>query len=143
MKFENLTSKSDNRNFDLQANFVTLLQELRTALDAQGMSLTVAVSPFVEVVDAAYDVPTISGIVDRIHLISYDFHGPWENFAHHHAPLHSHPDDNAANSTLNAVSGRVSFSIRTKSGRVMIFTFFCFNPLLHEFFFSSVFETDS
>ena len=92
-----------------QDNFVTLLQELRAALDAQGMSLTVAVSPIEDTIDAAYDVPAINGIVDRIHLMTYDFHGPWEDFTHHHSPLYAHPLDSAGNISLNVVSYIVFF----------------------------------
>ena len=63
-----------------------------------------AVSAAIQVIDAAYDVPAIDKIVDRIHVLTYDFHGEWEGFTHHHSPLYAHPLDSAGNATMNVVS---------------------------------------
>ena len=81
-----------------------MLQELRTSLDQNGKSLTVAVSADAALAADAYDIPSINGIVDRIHLTSYDFHGAWEKYTHHHSNLESYPQDDAGNATLNVVS---------------------------------------
>ena len=91
------------KNIIPQENFVTLLQELKTALDAQGMSLTVVVTPNVEDDALIYDVAAIDATVDRIHLMTYDFHGPWEDFTHHNSPLYPRSDDSGLNAELNVV----------------------------------------
>ena len=42
-------------------------------------------------------------IVDLVHLLSYDFHGPWEAYTHHIAPLYAHPLDQGLDALLNVV----------------------------------------
>lgn len=83
------------------ANYIALLSELKTALKAEGMLLTAAVSAGKSTIDAAYDVPGMSEHLDFINLMAYDLHGAWETFTHHHAALYAHPDDTGNATFLN------------------------------------------
>jgi len=74
-------------------NFIILMQEMKVALDAHGLMLTCAVSMGKETMDTAYDVPAMNEVFDYINLMAYDFHGAWEPFTHHNAPLYAHPLD--------------------------------------------------
>ncbi|CAL4118675.1 unnamed protein product [Meganyctiphanes norvegica] len=74
-------------------NFITLMQEMKVALDAHGLILTCAVSMGKGTIDTAYDIPAMNQVFDYINLMAYDFHGAWETFTHHNAPLYAHPSD--------------------------------------------------
>lgn len=74
-----------------KANYVALLQELRKAFDPHGYILTAAVSAGQPTIDRAYDVPALSKNLDFINLMTYDFHGGWDNKTAHNAPLHPLP----------------------------------------------------
>jgi len=87
----------------LQLNYKILLQELRAVLDQYGLSLTVAIPASVEALELGYDIATISDLVTRFHVMTYDYHGSWEDFTHHHSPLGPHPKDNGTALGLNAV----------------------------------------
>lgn len=71
--------------------FAHLAAELHAVLHPQGRLLTAAVSPSKMVIDAAYDVPSLARSLDFINLMAYDYHGAWDKFAEHHAPLYSRP----------------------------------------------------
>ena len=62
-----------------QANFATLLEQLRAAFDAEGTStnrapllLTAAVGIGPTTADNAYDVPKLNEYMDFINLMTYD-----------------------------------------------------------------------
>lgn len=74
-----------------QVNFALLMQELSAALHAENLILTAAVSAVASTDDAAYDVASISESADYIHLMTYDMHGSWETYTHHHSILYSYP----------------------------------------------------
>ncbi|KAK4287587.1 hypothetical protein Pmani_039342 [Petrolisthes manimaculis] len=84
-----------------KVNFVTLMQELKVALHAEGLLLTVAVSAGKETFEAAYDIPAIAQEVDLINLMSYDLHGAWEDYTHHQSGLYMYPEDTGDNIYLN------------------------------------------
>ncbi|XP_049826506.1 chitotriosidase-1-like [Aethina tumida] len=71
------------------ANFVLLLQELRNALHAENMILSIAVGGAKASIDASYIVPEVSEAVDLLNVMSYDFHGAFEPFVGHCAPLYA------------------------------------------------------
>ncbi|XP_018570660.1 chitinase-3-like protein 1 [Anoplophora glabripennis] len=87
------------------ANFVELLKELKTALYPRGYILSAAVSGGVTNMDIAYDVPLVSELLDIINVMVYDFHGAFEPFVGHFAPLTASSKDDAGNATLNVKSG--------------------------------------
>ncbi|XP_011307753.1 acidic mammalian chitinase isoform X1 [Fopius arisanus] len=68
-------------------NFVLLLKELRERFN-QDYLLTVALHPGERIAKKAYDIPGISQHVDFINLMTYNFHGAWENRTGHPSGLH-------------------------------------------------------
>lgn len=76
-------------------NFSALLQEIRAAYaknDLPEKMLTIAAS-------AGYDKLLLQepavyhNYLDFINVMTYDFHGAWENLTNHHAPLYPNPND--------------------------------------------------
>lgn len=45
------------------------------------------------VIDAGYDVPSLSQHFDWIAIMTYDFHGHWDKQTGHVAPLYYYPGD--------------------------------------------------
>ncbi|XP_064081441.1 probable chitinase 10 [Macrobrachium nipponense] len=82
------------RGPDDKANYVNFLRELRLAFEGEAKStghsrllLSAAVPASFEALAAGYDVPEISKYLDYINIMSYDFHGQWENQVGHNSPL--------------------------------------------------------
>ena len=67
----NSTNPEDRDNFSL------LVEELSAELKANGFYLTGAFHPMEEVVEIAYDVPTIAPFFDYMTIMVYSFHGFW------------------------------------------------------------------
>ncbi|KAK3848803.1 hypothetical protein Pcinc_044422 [Petrolisthes cinctipes] len=84
-----------------KVNFITLMQELKVALHAEGFLLTVAVSAGKETFEEAYDIAALAQEVDLINLMSYDLHGAWEDYTHHQSGLYMYPEDTGDNIYLN------------------------------------------
>ncbi|CAL1299588.1 unnamed protein product [Larinioides sclopetarius] len=82
-------------------NFVALLRELKTEFQKHNLLLTAAVSAGKHTIDEAYDIPQVSQYLDFINVMCYDYHGGWESFTGHNAPLYARPDDNKENQMLN------------------------------------------
>jgi len=80
-------------------NFTLLLQELRKQLDIKGANdskyylLTAALAASGEQMAKSYEVPEIAKVLDWANLMTYDFHGGWENVSNHNAPLYDNPAD--------------------------------------------------
>jgi chitinase len=80
-------------------NFTLLLREVRDSLDAHGRhtgktySLTAAL-PAGEPNAAGIDIKAVTQLLDRLNLMTYDFHGPWDARSGYNSPLYaSGPDD--------------------------------------------------
>ena len=73
--------------------FTALVRELREAFTGRGWELTAAVSASADKVDAGYEVPELSQLLDAIHLMSYDLHGSWEKKVNHHSILYGEQGD--------------------------------------------------
>jgi chitinase len=74
------------RGPDDRAAFVSLIKEIRVAFEGESKSsengkllLTAAVPASFEAIAAGYDVPELSKYLDYINVMTYDFHGQWEN----------------------------------------------------------------
>ena len=78
---------------DFFSNFVVFLQYLN----------------FKEVIDAAYDVPSIARDLDWIAVMSYDYHGSWNKKTGHVSPMYDHPDNRY--DTYNTVIIKVNIYI--------------------------------
>ena len=85
--------------------FTDLVSELRAAFNPRGWLLSAAVSPAKNVIDAAYDVPSISRDLDWISVMTYDYHGHWDQMTGHVAPMYYHSETENeyfnANFTIN------------------------------------------
>ena len=74
------------------ANYLALLRELRSALDALGEQtgrryrLSIAVNVTLPVLQRL-DWPAMAPLLDRIFMMSYDYHGGWNPRTGHHAAL--------------------------------------------------------
>nr|XP_027218101.1 probable chitinase 10 isoform X3 [Penaeus vannamei] len=73
--------------------FAMWVKELSAAFKPHGLLLSAAVSPSKKVIDAGYDVPTLSQYMDWIAVMTYDFHGHWDKKTGHVAPMYYHPED--------------------------------------------------
>ena len=82
------------RGPDDKASFVSLIKELRLAFEGEHKSakkpkllLTAAVPASYEAIEAGYDVPELAKYLDYINVMTYDFHGQWEDVVGHNSPL--------------------------------------------------------
>ncbi|XP_043594466.1 probable chitinase 10 isoform X2 [Bombus pyrosoma] len=73
--------------------FGALLKELSITFKPKGLLLSTGVSASKEVIDVAYDVPTLIKYLDWINVMTYDYHGYWEDKTGHVAPLYRNPDE--------------------------------------------------
>jgi chitinase len=78
---------------DEKEAFAAFVRELSEAFKPEGLLLSAAVSPSKKVIDAGYDIPTISRYFDWIAVMCYDYHGQWDKKTGHVAPLFEHSDD--------------------------------------------------
>ncbi|XP_059479869.1 probable chitinase 10 [Neocloeon triangulifer] len=74
-------------------NFAALVRELSAEFKPKGLLLSAAVSPSKMVIDAGYDVPTLSKYLDWISVMTYDYHGQWDKMTGHVAPFRVHEND--------------------------------------------------
>ena len=81
--------------------FAALVRELRAEFNPRGWLLTAAVSPSKNVIDEAYDVPSISRDLDWIGVMSYDYHGHFDKSTDHSAPLYFHSETEDAQFNTN------------------------------------------
>jgi len=80
--WEQWTKDSNNvPNASEKTNLVTLLQELRSALHPQGLKISIDVYPS-NWYGQHYD-DSVPSLVDYIHVMAYDFSGPWSAPGHH------------------------------------------------------------
>jgi GH18 family chitinase len=96
-----------------KANFTLLLQEIRTAIDTYGASvskpmlLTIAVGASPENMGHV-EWDNIIPIVDIINVMSYDFFGSWDPVSNHNAPLFApqtgNPDFNVSSAVINLLT---------------------------------------
>ncbi|MBC1501324.1 chitinase [Listeria weihenstephanensis] len=80
-------------------NYITLLQDLRTALDKQGVDvkkkyeLTVALPAAQSTLANGVDVEKLFNIVDFANIMTYDMNGAWTPNSAHHTALYGNPAD--------------------------------------------------
>ncbi|KAH9388348.1 Cht9p [Tyrophagus putrescentiae] len=74
-------------------NFLELVRELKTAFEPHGYLLTSAMSPGKDKIDLAYHIKELNELLDFMNIMTYDYHGGWEDFYGHNAPLYQRPDE--------------------------------------------------
>ncbi|KAF4093679.1 hypothetical protein AMELA_G00004690 [Ameiurus melas] len=80
--------------------YTTLVQEMMAAFVAEGtqtnrprLLLTAAVSAGKGTIDSGYQIAQIGQVLDYFHVMTYDFHGSWEQQTGENSPLYSGPAD--------------------------------------------------
>jgi len=75
---------------DDKYHFTALMQELRTAFDLHDppFLLTFAAAPDPYKASNAYEIEKVHPSVDWVNIMSYDYHGPWDNFTGVDQPLY-------------------------------------------------------
>jgi chitinase len=76
-----------------KANIIILLTELKAAFEPHGFLLSLAVYFKKETIDSTYDITKLNDLLDFINVMTYDYHGDWENRLGHNAPLYKTPDE--------------------------------------------------
>ncbi|OXA59868.1 putative chitinase 3 [Folsomia candida] len=71
--------------------FTELIKELQNTFKPQGLIVSATLSGYKEVVDLAYDIPSLSQHLDLMNVMAYDYHGAWEVKTGHLAPLFTGP----------------------------------------------------
>ncbi|XP_025423968.1 probable chitinase 10 isoform X2 [Sipha flava] len=73
-----------------KANFVKLIQELKSEFNKQEppFELSAAISGYEEIIKEAYDFPSLSEHLDFMSVMTYDYHGSWENVTGHVSPAY-------------------------------------------------------
>jgi len=85
-------------------NFALLVTEMGAALRAQNLIFSGAVNVGFDKVEEAYDIDAVMEGFDFVNLMSYDFHGYWDdgrwdhrNFTGHNSPLITRKEENDPN----------------------------------------------
>ena len=55
--------------------------------------MTVFGSSIAGVIDSGYDLPEMAKYVDILNVQTYNLHGTWHAYTHHHSPLYVYPED--------------------------------------------------
>ncbi len=82
-----------------KANYITLMQDLRTALDKQGVQLnkkyelTVALPASQATLAQGIDLPALFKVIDFANMMTYDMKGAWSPTSGHHTSLYGNPAD--------------------------------------------------
>jgi len=88
-------------------NFVLLTKELNEAFQKHEFILSAAVAAAESSASLSYDIPQISKYLNFINIMTYDFHGAWEQQTGHNAPLYPRKGESASDLKFNVV--RISF----------------------------------
>jgi chitinase len=72
-------------------NYATFMKELKQAAGSKIVSAAVSAAP--EKIDIGYDVPALAQSLDFVNVMTYDFHGGWEQVTGENSPLYSPPGD--------------------------------------------------
>ncbi|XP_050503924.1 probable chitinase 2 [Diabrotica virgifera virgifera] len=94
-------------HFEDKENFVLLLKDFSEAYKPKGLLVTAALAGAVDKINAAYDVDEITKYLDMLNLMTYDYHGAFDNFIGHISPLHASSLDykHGRNSTYIVATG--------------------------------------
>jgi chitinase len=109
---QNIKSRPEDRQ-----NYISLLGDLRNALDALGEEtgkryyLSTAVPASSRFI-TRNDVKAASDIVDRLKVMAYDYYGTWSGTTGHHASLYTNSRDTNRSSTDSAVRAYLNAGVK-------------------------------
>lgn len=72
--------------------------------EQENLILAATLSGYEEVIEIAYDIPSLSRSLDFLSIMTYDYHGSWETKTGHVAPLYNGPPASDPYPHYNAVS---------------------------------------
>ncbi|XP_073907121.1 acidic mammalian chitinase [Castor canadensis] len=88
--------------------FTVLVQEIREAFEQEAkqvnkprLMVTAAVAASISSIQSGYQIPQLSQYLDFIHVMTYDFHGSWDDYTGENSPLYRFPTDTGTNAYLN------------------------------------------
>ncbi|KAF7209278.1 acidic mammalian chitinase isoform X1 [Nothobranchius furzeri] len=88
--------------------FTALCKELFEAYEAEErppeqprLMISAAVPAGKKTIDDGFEIAEISKYLDFINVMTYDFHGSWENVTGHHSPLYKQLSETGAQADLN------------------------------------------
>ncbi|XP_059098205.1 chitinase-3-like protein 1 isoform X2 [Tigriopus californicus] len=84
-------------------HFLSLHQTLRAGLEDQYLLGTVVSSKPTFFTASYYHLPEVSQVVDFLNIITYDYHGHWDNQTGHNAPLFAPEGSLSFSDTLEAL----------------------------------------
>lgn len=76
-------------------DFSIFVEEFAEALHAANLLLTGATAADPVKAEIAYDIPRITKAMDFINIMSYDYHGGWENFTGVNSPIYGRKEEEA------------------------------------------------
>ncbi|XP_059156822.1 acidic mammalian chitinase-like [Physella acuta] len=88
--------------------FLLLMQELKSHFQSEASSsgrprllLTGAFPAGKSHIDQGYDIAGLAAAMDFINIMTYDFHGDWDNTVGFNSPLYAHPSETGWQTQLN------------------------------------------
>ncbi|XP_056635640.1 acidic mammalian chitinase-like [Diorhabda sublineata] len=96
---ENDTESEDKKNF------VELLKDFKSMYQPRGLLVTAAVAGIIDKIEL-YNVKEVTENLDMMNVLSFDYHGAFDNFVGHVSPLHasSKDYDHGRNSTYTVAT---------------------------------------
>ncbi|XP_072382080.1 chitinase-3-like protein 1 [Diabrotica undecimpunctata] len=88
-------------------NFVEMLKDFQDIMKPKGLLLTAAVAGAVDKIESAYHVEEVAKYLDMINVMTYDYHGAFDNLVGHVSPLHASSKDyeHGRNATYTVATG--------------------------------------
>ena len=56
-------------------------------MDKEGFILSVSIAGYEQILEKAYNLPDVGKYADLVNVMTYDYHGSWEDKTGHHSPL--------------------------------------------------------
>ncbi|XP_050394214.1 chitotriosidase-1 [Patella vulgata] len=107
-------TKRGSKSSDKQ-KFSKLLQETRESFRLEStqtgsipLILSATVAATKDIIDDAYEIGTVTEQVDFLNLLTYDFHGHWDGWTGHCAPLYGRADEQGS-FAYNNVNASVNY----------------------------------
>jgi len=82
-------------------NFILLLADLYRVFNKNNLLLTAAIGATGQTIDVSYDLARMYSYLDYVHVMCYDYHGKWDKYTGHNAPLHTRPQDSHRDQTYS------------------------------------------